>query len=778
MSAASMLTGPAAVRRSPQAVARPFAAGHEVAGLQGQAGVEPAGERSLGLECRLARRQLAERQHRQTVEAEQHLSVRVLRAERNFEGASPKDCAPLARDGERHVAAARLALGGDAERALAIAGRLGASNQVERSVGEQARVGSGARRDLPDERIVRKALGQDAHQLRQVDGDHRCIDPAGRRRREAAQRAGGADRGALHAADRQPVDLQRAFAQPERRVDRLGGQAGGRDGAGLDVEVEIVVGQPVDARIADEERSEGAGTLDIEGATGKLDQHRRLGVRRLPAIDLALELGAAQDQLERAEALPLRRQGDLGLEAGTRQPPHRLVDVARKPSREAGRLGHGKQKVAVEGQAARRPQLARPLERGAARQGGRKRLHRPAVDRRVGRDADIPDGRVASHDRRQGDLDAAGNRGARQRRQGGLDRGEAAGERQAGALADGLGIVDADLGALCLDLEARLAAEIDQGAAVRRVGVGDGTRLEAELLDRQALMVEREAAVQPVRARALGRRRLGRCAVGRLGVLGGSEVLRLAQSQVEAAGKAQRAALKPGLAIRFQHQGLGRRLGADTKPHGAVLVDLAGRDAEHGRRAVDRGGAVGAPGSGEGAGGNFGLDRLDLVNASRGGMDQRHLAFGHGEPFERDLPRIEGRRWADRPVDRAVGTHVDGDARPIQAHVEDQHLAAHERRELGIHGEGLHGHRRLVRVVAGDDHLGEAQRRERQDAGRDVALDGHPTAKHGGRLTFEIGPVGRPVDEMRPDQRRRQRQHEKPTYDHEQSRQRLISTKR
>ena len=86
--------------------------------------------------------------------------------------------------------------------------------------------------------------------------------------------------------------------------------------------------------------------------------------------------------------------------------------------------------------------------------------------------ADIADGRVASHDRRQGDLDAAGNRGARQRRQGGLDRREAAGERQAGALADGLGIVDADLGALRLDLEARLAAEIDQGAAVRRVGVG------------------------------------------------------------------------------------------------------------------------------------------------------------------------------------------------------------------------------------------------------------------------------------------------------------------
>ena len=98
-----------------------------------------------------------------------------------------------------------------------------------------------------------------------------------------------------------------------------------------------------------------------------------------------------------------------------------------------------------------------------------------------------------------------------------------------------------------------------------------------------------------------------------------------------------------------------------------------------------------------------------------------------------------------------------------------KNFAAQERRELGIHRKRLDGHRRFRATTATDAHIGEGYGRKRQDARGDIALDRHLAAEYGAGLALEIGLVARPVDEIRPHQRRTQRQYEQSTEYHEQA---------
>ena len=111
--------------------------------------------------------------------------------------------------------------------------------------------------------------------------------------------------------------------------------------------------------------------------------------------------------------------------------------------------------------------------------------------------------------------------------------------------------------------------------------------------------------------------------------------------------------------------------------------------------------------------------------------------------------RIEGRGRAYRPVDRAVGGNVDRRLRPHQPHVEDQHLAAQEGRQFGVHRKGLDGHCRLAVGAAGDSDIREGHRGKRQQLRRCIALNGDLAAQNGARLALEIGPIARPVDKIR-----------------------------
>ncbi len=200
-----------------------------------------------------------------------------------------------------------LALTAKAGRAVAI-GRRG-RHDVEPRILEQSAIGNRARLQALDEHIVLVALGGRRDQRREIDRDQRSVDIAGRIGGEILDRAGRADRRAGKVADRQPVDLQQPLAQPQRRIHRLRRQAGRADRPGLDLQVEIAVGEAVHADIADEQRSEGREPVDVERTAGKLEHGRRLGVARLPALRFAAEGRAAEPEFEIAEDLALAASG-------------------------------------------------------------------------------------------------------------------------------------------------------------------------------------------------------------------------------------------------------------------------------------------------------------------------------------------------------------------------------------------------------------------------------------------------------------------------------------
>ena len=215
----------------------------------------------------------------------------------------------------------------------------------------------------------------------------------------------------------------------------------------------------------------------------ELQHGGRPGVARLPAVELAAERRGAEDQFEIVEALPLGGQVDLGAES--RQPAaagsrRRHPSTARPRSPRAGRppaAASPRSRTRRRSSACRRP----PASCGRA-------ASRPSdftVQPPSAGSADslhVADRRVAGHDRRQVDLDAARESSACGRSTSACSqRREPLGERQAAGLFLGADrLVEAHLRAVRVEREARLGAKIDEARALGRIGIVERAGLEAE----------------------------------------------------------------------------------------------------------------------------------------------------------------------------------------------------------------------------------------------------------------------------------------------------------
>ncbi|MEZ5841128.1 MAG: hypothetical protein R3D02_12140 [Hyphomicrobiales bacterium] len=105
-----------------------------------------------------------------------------------------------------------------------------------------------------------------------------------------------------------------------------------------------------------------------------------------------------------------------------------------------------------------------------------------------------------------------------------------------------------------------------------------------------------------------------------------------------------------------------------------------------------------------------------------------------------------------QPVEPPVLVDDRPERRLFQRHFLDPDLTLQQRRQGDVDVEPPDRHFR--RRLRADDDVGEGQRRAWQERRLGLAAHPHLLAEHARRLGFEDRPVGRPVDEIRPDQRR------------------------
>jgi hypothetical protein len=132
-------------------------------------------------------------------------------------------------------------------------------------------------------------------------------------------------------------------------------------------------------------------------------------------------------------------------------------------------------------------------------------------------------------------------------------------------------------------------------------------------------------------------------------------------------------------------------------------------------------------------------------------------AVGDRHPGEADVARVE-RRLACRQAQVAkppVG--VEGETHHRRTDLQRRHvdLAPQQRRELDLGVDARGGGGRIG--VRAEPHVVEHDRGRRQQAQVRVAEHAHARAQQPRRLPLDLRPVGRPVDEVRADQRRCQR---------------------
>ena len=546
--------------------------------------------------------------------------------------------------GERKIGCAGAAGTCDGQPARAFRAGRGLDGKVDLGIVEKSGIAGGALRDFPREPVVGKPFRQKASQRRKVVGDDGSVHPACRRAGEPAKSTGGGDPGPFQPLDPETIDLEIALLKPERGIDLVGGNARHDDRPGLDPEVDVTVRQAIDPGIADEQRRERRHAVDIEQSAGQVEQHRRPAVLGSVVVDAAPEHGVAERKFEIGETLPALGQFDLGVEAGRRKAPDRLVDVARYPCGEARRLADRQEHVALEAQIelVDRHETAR-LERGPA---GQRRLQPPdlpARRRRFGGKHDVADRRVAGNDCRKLDVDPPRDRRARHVEQRVPERREALLEGESALAVLILGIGQADLRPVGVDGEARRGAQFDHGLAVSGVRVLRKPGFEAEFRHPHTLMVERELARQAVR-------RLSSAAAA---VVGDTECGRLAIARLEVGGRPRAKAEAPLIlrrAVGDRHVAIGLdadwiRFRLDGRPHAhpAVRVPRSGRY-RHGRQyAVETHRSVDPPGAGERARRNIRIELAQNMFAAARLMPHRDPAFRHGEFLERDLAGIERR---------------------------------------------------------------------------------------------------------------------------------------
>ena len=137
--------------------------------------------------------------------------------------------------------------------------------------------------------------------------------------------------------------------------------------------------------------------------------------------------------------------------------------------------------------------------------------------------------------------------------------------------------------------------------------------------------------------------------------------------------------------------------------------------------------------------------------------------FDH-ETIDRELVRIES-AGVFRPIDLSIAIEPDLDFRGAQAQLRSSPMRAQQRTEAELDRELAGTHMRRVRVPA-DPGLDvfEHQRGRWQQPRIDGAGDPHPHAGEPACLGLEGRAVLAPIDEMRPYQRRQERQDEGNAY--------------
>ena len=161
-----------------------------------------------------------------------------------------------ARQRRRQRRTADIALRADGKAGAAVAILRRGSHDVEARVGKEVGITPGAFGEAVDHWVLAMPRRQCLDQRHQVHRHQRGVDIAGQIVGKIAQRPGRADRRAGQPAERQAVDLEQPFAQPERRINRIGGQSGRVHRSGLYLQVEVAVGKADGADIADEQRGE------------------------------------------------------------------------------------------------------------------------------------------------------------------------------------------------------------------------------------------------------------------------------------------------------------------------------------------------------------------------------------------------------------------------------------------------------------------------------------------------------------------------------------------
>ena len=136
-------------------------------------------------------------------------------------------------------------------------------------------------------------------------------------------------------------------------------------------------------------------------------------------------------------------------------------------------------------------------------------------------------------------------------------------------------------------------------------------------------------------------------------------------------------------------------------------------------------------------------------------MNEREPRVLDMQMIDRERAGIEAQS-AGRERGAAVRSKSNGELRTGDAGLRGAQLPAHQRAEREFDAERLRA--QSILAARADLDAVEKQRRRRQDANIDRAADPHGEPDKAARLRLETRPVRVPVDKIRPDQRRHQRQ--------------------
>ena len=478
--------------------------------------LEPAGDRAFRRERRMAAARQAERQRRQPVERHQRARIRIVGRKGQFERRLLQCVeSAVARNRQHEVAAAGRALGADRDAVAAVVIARHGSDQVDPGVPEQAVEGLRPLVEFREQRLSGYcAASWSMTGARSTATIEASTLPCGRPANSVILPVA-----LIVAPASPPIDSRSISRSPPCSRSATSTVSAVRPLAETGPALSLMSrsrsakrSPPVSLTNSEENAASPSTSSASPVSATRIDgfasfgssfsiSPRNLALPRMSSRSLNSWRSVVRSTLALNPAAGSRRiasSTSLDIQAAN---PGRLADRDQQRAGEAEIVFAGSEQ-------------AGPFERGASRQRRRQRLQLPAVRHRLGLQPDVANGRVAGHDRRQVDVDRAGDRWLRQVEQRCPHRRDAIPQRQPGRLLLGHHrLVEAHLRAGRSDREARVGIELDIGLAVGGVGIVLRPGLEAEFVEREALMVERElAADAPGRQLGLGFRGLSRLA--------------------------------------------------------------------------------------------------------------------------------------------------------------------------------------------------------------------------------------------------------------------------